>query len=328
MAWTHMLANRDREPRAWDPRNPPGKADFAYLGALATAAEAALPEPDLTLIVTTDHRVLPRYGRDVVVIQRAGPDGRPPDYAGRVLAVFKTHSDRPVLAARPGREPWALTATALASYAQVLALGLPARRRARGALVEPIPLGVMFSPEIEVRPVAERPVDVLFCGSVETVGRGGLRGRIGTPKTHARQAMVEALRGLPGRRLDVGLTPSFEASKRAGADDYWSRLGEAKICLVPRGDTLETYRLFEAARAGCALVGERLPSNWFHDPLPMVDATGFGGLAATLEALLSNPVALAERQRQTLDWWERYAAPEAVGRHVAATVHAALDSPR
>lgn len=320
MAWTHVIANRGKPPFEWDPRDPPERPDFAYLGGVAAAAEAALPNRALTLIVTTDHRVLPRYGRDVAVIQRAGPDGRPPEYATRVLAVFKTHSAQPVLAIRPRREPWALTATSLARYVQLLALGLPARLRSRGATLEPIPLGVMWSPEVAVRPVAERPVDVLFCGSVETIERTGWRGRVGTPKTHARRAMVAAVNELSGARVDIGLTPSFAASKHAGADAYWARLADAKICLVPRGDTLETYRLFEAARAGCVLVGERLPSNWFSDPLPMVDATGFGGLDATLAGLLADPAGLAERQRRTLEWWERVAAPEPVGRHVAATL--------
>ena len=320
MAWTHVIANRGRPERGWDPRNPPPRADFEYLGALAAAAEDALPERSLTLVVTTDHRELPVYGRDVVVIQRAGPDGRPPAYAKRVLAVFKTHSAAPVPAARPGREPAALTATALLSYLQVAGSGLPSRVRARGAVVEPIPLGVMWSPEIAPPPIAERPVDVLFCGSVETVSRSGLRGRLGTPKTHARRAMLAGLSALEGARVDVGVTPSFADSKRAGPAEYWARLVAAKICLVPRGDTLETYRLFEAARAGCVIVAERLPSNWFFDAAPVVDLTGWRGLAGCLRALLADPAGLAERSRRTLAWWDDVVGPEAVGRHIAKTV--------
>ncbi len=328
MAWTHVIANRGKPAREWDPRDPPPQADFAYLGALAAAAEAALPDAPLTLIVTTDHRTLPAYGRDVVVIQRAGPDGRPPDYADRVLAVFKTHSARPVLAARPGREPLALTATALLSYGQVLASGAPSRIRRRAAVVEPIPLGVMWSPDLPFPPSAQRPVDVLFNGSVATADRDGLRARVGTPKSHSRQAMVAALRRLqaeaPDLTIDIGLTDSFAASKHAGPEAYWARLARARICVVPRGDTLETYRLFEAARAGCVIVAERLPPNWFHDDAPVIDRTGWHGLGACLQALLRDPQALAERQRQTLRWWEHRVGPEAVGRHVAATVAAAL----
>jgi hypothetical protein len=328
MPWTHVIANRGKPPRHWDPRDPPRRADFEYLGALAAAAEAALPEAPLTLIVTTDHRTLPAYGRDVVVIQRAGPDGRPPDYADRVLAVFKTHSARPVLAARPGREPLALTTTALLSYAQVLVSGAPSRLRAGSAVVEPIPLGVMWSPDIPVVPSAERPVDVLFCGSVATADRDGLRARIGTPKSHSRAAMLAALRRVhaeaPDLTIDIGLTDSFAASKHAGPEAYWARLARAKICLAPRGDTLETYRVFEAARAGCVVVTEHLPSNWFYADAPVIDRTGWRGLGASLKALIGDERALAEHQRQTLQWWERRVAPDAVGRHVAATVAAAL----
>lgn len=340
MPCEHLVANLGRPVRAWDPRNPPARADFAYLGALAAALEEALPERSLTLIVTTDHRTLPRYGRDVVVIQRAGPDGRPPDYAHRVLAVFKTHSARPVLAARPAREPPALTFTALLSYLQVLAQGAPSRMRLRahaararaggrpGPIVEPIPLGVMWNGDVACRPAAERPIDVLFCGSVETAERHGLRRRVGTPKSRSRRAMLAAARRLqaeaPELAVELALTSSFAASKRADADAYWARLAEAKLCLVPRGDTLETYRLFEAARAGCVVVGERLPSNWFYDAAPAIDRTGWRGLGDCIRALLADERALADRQRATLDWWERSVRPEAVAHHVAAIVRAAL----
>ena len=80
---------------------------------------------------------------------------------------------------------------------------------------------------------------------------------------------------------------SFADSKHAGGAPYWERLGRAKICLVPRGDTLETYRFFEAARAGSVIVSERLPSTWFYDDAPamqlsdarevfsMLDGAGF-----------------------------------------------------
>ena len=321
VAWTHLIANRGKPVRSWDPRNPPRRADFEYLGALAATVEEALPEPELTLIVTTEHRALPRYGRDVVVIQRAGPDGRPPAYAHRVLAVFKTHAARPVLAARAGREPAGLTITSVLSYLKVLGAGVPSRLRTR-AIVEPIPMGVMWMPDVPSRPIAERPVDVLFRGSVETAERAGLRGRLGTPKNRSRQAMVAALERLraeaPELSIDVELTPSSTASKHAGPEEYWASLAGAKLCLVPRGDTLETYRLFEAARAGCVIIGERVPPNWFYDPAPVIDMTGWRGLGECVRALLADPAALAERQRGTLEWWEHYAGPEAAGRHVAS----------
>jgi hypothetical protein len=138
--------------------------------------------------------------------------------------------------------------------------------------------------------------------------------------------MLAALRPLESElSVDVGLTPSFAASKHAGPDEYWARLAAAKVCLVPRGDTLETYRLFEAARAGCVVVGERLPSTWFYDRAPAIDMTGWNGLAERLRALLADPAGLADRQRRTLEWWDGCAGPQAAGRHVARIVEAALE---
>jgi hypothetical protein len=332
MGHEHLICAAGRKPRAWDPQAPPARADFAYLGELLATFERALPDPPLTIVVTTDHRELPRYGRDVVVIQRGGPVAHVPRYADRVLALLKTHAVRPGLAARPLREPVALTLVALLSHAQECARALPgqARRLASSSRVpvEPIPMGYMWPPAIDFPPAGERPVDLLFNGSVLTVEHEGLRRRIGTPKTRSRDAMLRAAHALerarPDIAVDLAVTPSFAASKHDGAAPYWQRLARAKICLAPRGDTLETYRLFEAARAGCVVVAERLPSNWLYDGAPVIDQTGWRGLAACVEGLLADPPTLAERQRRTISWWTDVASPAAVGRRMAGWVRSAL----
>jgi hypothetical protein len=302
---------------------------------MLAAMEAELPEPSLTVVTTTDHNALPRYGRDVVVVQRGGPDARPPRYADRVLAVFKTHSALPVNAARPGREPPALTMASSLAYLQVAAAGAPARfglwtgsLRHRRPIVEPIPMGIMWPCEVECAPIAQRPVDVLFNGSVQTRERRGFRGRIETPKTHSRKTMLARLAELraeaPDLRIEVTLTPSFANSKATPTGEYWGRLADAKVCLAPRGDTLETYRLFEAARAGCVVVAEKLPSNWFYDHAPVLDMTGWRNLARSLRAVLDDEADLGARQRATVEWWQKYASPDAVGRHVAGVLRDAL----
>lgn len=335
MPHEHLIAAPGKAAREWDPRLPPRRADFAYLGRMLAAMETELPEPSFTVVTTTDHRGLPRYGRDVVVIQRNGPDARPPRYADRVLAVFKTHSPVPVLAARPGREPPALTAASALNYLQVAATGATARLalrarslRRRRPIIEAIPMGVMWPCEVECPPIAGRPVDVLFNGSVETRERRGLRRHIATPKTHSRKAMLARLSELraeaPELRIDVALTPSFADSKATPAGEYWRRLADAKLCLAPRGDTLETYRLFEAARAGCVVLGEKLPSNWFYDHAPVLDQTGWRDLARSVRATLADEAELSAQQRATVEWWERYASPEAVARYVADVLRDAL----
>lgn len=339
MAYEHLIADPGKDVRPWNPHDPPHRADFAYLGATLAALQVELPEPELTVITTTDHRTLPRYGRDVVVIQRAGPDARLPGYADKVLAVFKTHHPRAVLAARPGREPPLLTAVSALAYLQVAATGAPARlahrlrARANGtAVVEPIPLGVMWPCHAPLPAITERPVDVLFNGSVQTADRAGLRRRVGTPKIRSREAMLARLAELreeaPELRIEVALTSGFADSKHAPAAEYWDRLASAKVCLAPRGDTLETYRVFEAARAGCVIVGERLPSTWFFDPAPVLDATGWRDLARRVRSVLDDESELVARHDATVEWWKRYLAPEAVARHIAAVLRRALQTRR
>jgi hypothetical protein len=190
----------------------------------------------------------------------------------------------------------------------------------------------MWPCEVKRRPIAERPVDVLFNGSVETRERRGLRRHMATPKTHSRRAMLARLSELraqaPELRVDVTLTPSFADSKATPAAAYWRRLADAKLCLAPRGDTLETYRLFEAARAGCVVLAEKLTSNWFYDHAPVFDQTGWRDLAGSVRAILADEAELSARQRASFEWWERFASPEAVARHVADVLRdALLDGP-
>ena len=331
-----LLADPGKSVRSWDPHDPPRRADFAYIGDMLAAMEAELPEPSLTVVTTTDHRKLPRYGRDVVVIQRGGPDARPPRYAKRVLAVFKTQSSRPLLAARPAREPPRLTAASGLAYLQAAAGGaatraaVAARFPGRAApVVEPIPMGVMWPCDGAFAPITERPIDVLFNGSIQTSARRGLRRVLGTPKMYSRQAMLAGLAELqaeaPELRVEAAVTPSFAHSKHASADEYWRRLGSAKLCLAPRGDTLETYRVFEAARAGCIVLAERLPSNWFHDGAPVLDQTGWRDLARSVRALLADESELVARHRATVRWWDECVGPEPVGRHIAAVLRRALE---
>jgi hypothetical protein len=197
------------------------------------------------------------------------------------------------------------------------------RAAARGRALPPlapIPLGWLRRPELPERPPAERPFVVSFLGSTgDAPGRRASLSWLSTPRARARR---ELLRRLARVELpqDIGLTSDFKASKQTGQNEYWQRLAAGRICLAPRGNSPETYRVFEAARAGCAVVCERLPPHWFYADAPFVERTGWRDLDRLLYRLAADPEALARRQRQTLDWWYERCSPEAVADRIATVL--------
>lgn len=55
-----------------------------------------------------------------------------------------------------------------------------------------------------------------------------------------------------------------------GSEDYSEFLAKCHVALVPTGHSPETYRLYEAALAGCALFGTPLPETEYYNECPIV----------------------------------------------------------
>jgi hypothetical protein len=85
------------------------------------------------------------------------------------------------------------------------------------------------------------------------------------------------------------------------------------VCLAPRGLTPQTFRLYEGARAGCAIVCERLPHLWFYDGAPFVFVDDWRDLVEILPPQLDDPLRLEDLHKKTMEWWESKFSPAAVG---------------
>ena len=142
-----------------------------------------------------------------------------------------------------------------------------------------IPLGTYNQVELPVVPIGERPTDLFFAGSVEH--DGGVRYRLASPKARSRRDMLAAVEELarrrPGLRTDIRLTEGFSSSEDA-ADGYSQALMDARVCLAPRGNSAETFRVLEGLRAGCVVVSERLPPFWFYEGGPMLQIDSWSQL--------------------------------------------------
>jgi hypothetical protein len=327
-------------PLAWDPHPGPRpeRADTRYFGAVFREMETRLDDPDIDVHLTWDADHLPGYGTRVVAVLLGDEVGRIPRYVGRVRAVFKCYGTRPTLGTGPLRDT---SLTGLVNLAQVgvrWVRWLPGgaaharrllSRRLRGRRPLPavavIPLGTFNLLDLPVVPIEERTTDVFFAGSVEH--GASLRHRLASPKTRARSEMVAAAKRLgrhrPDLRLDLRLTPGFDVSAAAPPVEYSRALMNARICLAPRGTSLETFRVFEGLRFGCAVVGDRLPGHWFYRGGPVIQLDRWRNLEDALAPLLDDPVELRRRHTRGLAWWRDHCSEVAVGRFLAERLNSA-----
>jgi hypothetical protein len=323
----------EQAPRSWDPHSGPHprRADTRYFGAVFLAMEPLLSDPRLDIYLTWDWERLPAYGETVVAVLLGDEVGRIPRYTGRVRAVFKCYGTHPVLGVGAVRDR---SLTGLANFVQYgvrwvrwLPSGvgyarLVARARFRGPgsppAVTTIPLGTYNQLDLPVVPIEQRSTDLFFAGSVEH--KASLRHRLG-PKSLTRHDMLTAVRRLaeqrPGLRLDLRLTPDFGASAAAAPGDLSRGLMDSKVCLAPRGTSVETFRLFEGLRAGCVVVAGRLPPHPFYAGAPVIQLDRWSELDRALPPVLDLPAELRRLHGEALAWWRDHCSEEAVGRFLA-----------
>jgi len=284
----------------WDPHDP--AADLRDDARYWSDAFREL-EGDGTVVLTWSITELPVEGDDVVAVVMADEGSRRPAYAPRVGALFKCYGDRPRFTRAP------TSTLGLAVFLQETRRRLEALRDPReGPKAHPIPLGLVRPLQVTARPMAERDLEVAFMGSVEG-GRSFLNAKL----TSRRQMLT----ALPDGAY-VRTTAGFGASIEAGADAYADELGRTKILLAPRGGSVETFRFCEGMLAGCVVITEPLPPTDFYTGLPAVVVDDWRELPATLDRLLADPDALAQRGAASRRWWDEHLSPQAVGRYMAA----------
>lgn len=336
-----------RDPVPWRPLTSTDETghDVVYIGrALAAAVELLGDCTPLTFVLTWNLHELPETGRHVVAIVQGDEDAQIPRWSNDVLVTFKCYGTCPhwmPLLPRPG----VVEALELLHFLRRVVLWLPGgwSRAWRSGQpwrgrppIFPIPLGFYNQDDRPLISFGERLWSVSFAGSgLEPIPSRRWRARLGTPKERARAQMHEALsrlaRTMPDEPIAAvsqpvfpNLYPGQDSAARQLTSSYSDLLAQTRLCLVPRGNSPETFRFFEALRAGCIPICDSLPDHWFYRGAPVVSVRRWNELSSVLAPLLADPVATEQLHRASVEWWQSRCSEEAVGRYMADRISSQL----
>jgi hypothetical protein len=180
--------------------------------------------------------------------------------------------------------------------------------------MDDLPLGYFALLDFDPLPIEQRPVDVFFAGSLATRG-WSIRASL-TARQQMSAAMAAAQKALPQCRIEsLWRPPKYD--RGLGPEAYTQALANAKIALAPRGNTDETYRLFEAAKLGCVMICEPLPCRWYFHDCPAITLRRWSELPDILKNLLNDPARMSELSRRSRQWWDSTVSERAVANFIA-----------
>ena len=337
----------------WDPLQQPLEELSSYFRFIIRSLEQRLKDRGLTFHITWKIDRLPSTGTDVVAIVMADEWAQMPAYALDVLCTFKCYGVRQYFSVSPGdlarASGWAELArdvrVGLASVPHVVRhrwRSFQTGRSMRDHPVYPLPIGYGNQEKLPIKPVSERTTDVFFAGSVQHSEKEpqGLRRYIRSPKVLSREQMLRRLDHTvekhPEISVNLKLTNRFvlnaigygldRPGEVYGEAEYSRRLMDSKICLAPRGTSLETFRYYEGLRYGCVVLTEAQPPHWFYSGAPAIVVDRWDELPSLIPYLLAHPDVLQQKHEQALDWWSRVASEEAVTDYMVDCIKTQLQS--
>ncbi|HYW19881.1 MAG TPA: glycosyltransferase family 1 protein [Nodularia sp. (in: cyanobacteria)] len=335
----YIYMKRGEKPIPWNiyDINPPINFGSAtYFTKVLQTIENSFQVRNLVFYITWDQiDELPSYGKNVVVLVIGDEWYRIPKYAHKVRAVFKCIGTRPILGCNLFRKPSLLNLLTAIQFLRVLVVGFPGLinyhfhklkslllgEDPMGKIYE-IPLGYNNSKDMPIKNVEDRLYETYFSGSVIHIPYPvwSLKYWLGTPKALARKLMISSLKKFqqknPGLKIELSITGGFRNRTTEDERSYCEIMMDTKICLVPRGTSFETTRLFEGMKYGCILVTEALPSRWYLDGAPVIQIKDWQDLERILRNLLNNKQLMQELHHKSLNWWQHKCSEASVGNYI------------
>lgn len=288
--------------------------EYKYFGRVLSELEPRIQNMGLTIYVTawTVHE-LPSYGPNVISCILQDEWGREPQYRNKVGMVFKTCGRSPFIKEAYGHGGlYDRISNALGQSKAYLndkggrTKTLCSRIKSKTiAPVHDIPIGCFAYEDIPFIPFEDRENDVFFAGSIRHLNNKLIS--IKRPKELARDRMSNALKVLQNNESDLKIkttiTQNFADSITDKTYAYLQTMMNTKICPIPRGANLETFRFYEAIRYGCIPIGEAFPDQWFYKGAPIIRLKHWSDATKVIPELINNPSRMNELHEQALSWW-------------------------
>jgi len=198
---------------------------------------------------------------------------------------------------------------------------------AAAANVFPLQLGyVKEVPALRAKPINERPINVFFRGNLNFNRIGFYRSlsplkyllprprkKYGFYKSFLMKLQTDFSNYFPDSII------SFNQGFKQGysPEKYGQVLADSRIVLCPKGYTsAECFRHFEAMRAGCVIVSEKLPETDFYRGSPIIQIGDWSEGLKVTKALLSDGARMASIQKETLAWWDSKCSEKATAVYI------------
>ncbi len=154
--------------------------------------------------------------------------------------------------------------------------------------------------------MADRPIDVFF------IGREEFRDEFFAATDHA----------FGDLRADISKAPAFR--KGLSPAQYADKLSQTKIALSPRGVSHETFRTYEALRAGCVVIAQRQIPCWWTKGWPVIEVDDWQTIGELVRAQLGDGAAMQVRAEAGRKWWRDNLSPAAVADYMIAEIASQL----
>lgn len=203
----------------------------------------------------------------------------------------------------------------------------------------PFPLGYVNGvPEFKMKSSEERTINVFFSGNMNDnridFYRNFSKLKFILPKASNLKGVFyrKALLLLRNDFSDffVNSIVKFNSSFKSGfsLEEYGKTLSESKIVLCPKGfDRTECFRHFEAMRAGCVLISEKLPDNEFYKGSPILEIDNWNEGLKLAKSLINDPPKLLQLHQETIEWWENKCSEHASAQYLVDKINLLKPSP-